>query len=615
MRLRNVASVFGAIGLAVGTTLVVPAAATISADEPAGAVLRNQAGATVGSVTFQDLGGGRTQVRARVSGLAPNSEFHGFHVHTNGACEGDFVASAGGHWNPGAGVHGDHAGDMPVLYADQSGVAESSFTTDAFTSQQLLTDPGGVAVIVHAGRDNYANIPARYSVASVPGPDAITNATGDAGARYACGVVDFRPNTAPTGYWSVGGDGGVFAHGTAGFFGSQGGRTLNKPMVAMASTPGGAGYYLTAADGGVFTHGDAGFQGSAGNIPLASPVVDVTLPPVHATALLRDQAGTEIGRVGFTQDGTHVLASAYVTGLAPFAEFHGFHVHTNGACSGDFVASAGGHWNPAGATHGDHAGDMPVLYADANGTARSTSTLDAFTVAGMLADDGGVAVIVHAGRDNYGNIPTRYTVGGVGGPDATTNSTGDAGARLACGVVSAPGGSAQAGYWLAAADGGVFAYGDAPFFGSLGGTVQDSPIVAMTATPSGAGYWLVAADGDVFPFGDAVNVGDHGSTALVGPIVDMAASPTGKGYLLFGSDGGVFAYGDAIYFGRVVLVAPLPLPAPATRVVGADRTESGYGYVVFASDGGVSTFGDAMDQGSEAGLALARPIVGGATRQ
>jgi hypothetical protein len=62
------------------------------------------------------------------------------------------------------------------------------------------------------------------------------------------------------------------------------------------------------------------------------------------------------------------------------------------------------------------------------------------------------------------------------------------------------------GYWMVASDGGIFAFGDASFHGSTGGTVLDSPVMGMTA-PSQVGYWLAAADGGVFSFG----VPFHGS--------------------------------------------------------------------------------------------------------
>lgn len=63
-----------------------------------------------------------------------------------------------------------------------------------------------------------------------------------------------------------------------------------------------------------------------------------------------------------------------------------------------------------------------------------------------------------------------------------------------------------AGYWLAGADGGIFAYGGAPFFGSMGGHPLNAPVVDLVATAAGDGYWLVAADGGIFAFGGATPV-------------------------------------------------------------------------------------------------------------
>jgi uncharacterized protein YecT (DUF1311 family) len=68
------------------------------------------------------------------------------------------------------------------------------------------------------------------------------------------------------------------------------------------------------------------------------------------------------------------------------------------------------------------------------------------------------------------------------------------------GLASTPDGK---GYWLTAADGGVFAYGDAGFYGSMGGKPLNAPVVGITATPDGKGYWLTAADGGVFAYGNA----------------------------------------------------------------------------------------------------------------
>ena len=68
------------------------------------------------------------------------------------------------------------------------------------------------------------------------------------------------------------------------------------------------------------------------------------------------------------------------------------------------------------------------------------------------------------------------------------------------------------GYWMTGSDGGVFAYGNARFFGSTGNIRLNKPIVGMAATADGGGYWFVASDGGVFAYGDARF---HGSMGVV----------------------------------------------------------------------------------------------------
>ena len=77
---------------------------------------------------------------------------------------------------------------------------------------------------------------------------------------------------------------------------------------------------------------------------------------------------------------------------------------------------------------------MPPLLVTADGQAYTSFATDRFSL-DSLRDVDGSAVMVHAGADNLANIPDRYTVGGVAGPDTTTLNTGDAGLRVACGVV------------------------------------------------------------------------------------------------------------------------------------------------------------------------------------
>ena len=164
--------------------------------------------------------------------------------------------------------------------------------------------------------------------------------------------------------------------------------------------------------------------------------------------------------------------------------------------------------------------------------------------------------------------------------------------------------SDNGGYWMVAADGGVFTFGDAPFEGSLGGTQLNSPIVGMAPTPDGGGYWLVASDGGVFTFGDAVFHGSLGATHLNRPIVGMAATPDGNGYWLVASDGGVFTFGSANFYGAL---GSMHLNSP---IVGVAATPDGNGYWLVASDGGVFTFGDATFGGSMGDVALNAPVVG-----
>lgn len=148
-----------------------------------------------------------------------------------------------------------------------------------------------------------------------------------------------------------------------------------------------------------------------------------------ARATLRNASGGVIGKVKLEQEGDSVkIKVAVESALSP--GFHGFHVHAAGVCASPFT-SALGHYNPGGTTHRDHAGDLPVLYIDADGEAEARMSTDRFALDDLFDADGS-AFIIHAGADNYANIPTdRYDPD----PDTTTLNTGDAGARAACGVI------------------------------------------------------------------------------------------------------------------------------------------------------------------------------------
>ncbi len=159
------------------------------------------------------------------------------------------------------------------------------------------------------------------------------------------------------------------------------------------------------------------------------------------------------------------------------------------------------------------------------------------------------------------------------------------------------------GYWEVASDGGLFAFGDAGFYGSTGSLALNRPVVGMASTPDGRGYWLVASDGGLFAFGDAGFYGSTGSLVLNQPVVGMAATPDGRGYWLVASDGGLFAFGDAAFDGSM---GGHPLNRP---VVGM-ASNGAQGYWLVASDGGVFSFGNAPFYGSTGSLALVQPVVG-----
>jgi SpoIID/LytB domain protein len=157
----------------------------------------------------------------------------------------------------------------------------------------------------------------------------------------------------------------------------------------------------------------------------------------------------------------------------------------------------------------------------------------------------GYAIGQDTGQGNwtYQQILGHYyepaTLGNLSGPPAPVGASGGIG-----------------GYWLAAADGGVFSFGDAQFYGSMGGQPLNQPIVGMAAVPGGGGYWLVAADGGVFTFGDAAFIGSSAGTSGGNGTTAVDPTATGHGYLLVTSAGRVTAFGDAPQLGDLTTAVP-----------------------------------------------------------
>ncbi len=157
-------------------------------------------------------------------------------------------------------------------------------------------------------------------------------------------------------------------------------------------------------------------------------------------------------------------------------------------------------------------------------------------------------------------------------------SAADAGAE-ALGIVPTASGE---GYWIAGADGVARAFGDA---GTLAGSGAPNGVVAGIAPrPQGDGYWVATTTGIVAAEGAASDLGDLADVTLNQPIVGIASTPTGDGYWLVASDGGVFAFGDAAFFGST---GSLTLNQP---IVGMASTPTGDGYWLVASDGGIFAF-------------------------
>jgi YVTN family beta-propeller protein len=159
--------------------------------------------------------------------------------------------------------------------------------------------------------------------------------------------------------------------------------------------------------------------------------------------------------------------------------------------------------------------------------------------------------------------------------------------------------SDRGGYWLVASDGGIFAFGDSGYYGSIPGVglapagsgasrSLDAPIVGMVPSTDGHGYFMVAADGGVFAFGDARFEGScPGIGGCSGTAVAVMPDATGNGYWLVTSTGSVYSFGDAKFHGQ-------PGQLLGVTVTSAVRTPDGGGYWILLDDGGVEAFGDAQ---------------------
>ena len=247
-----------------------------------------------------------------------------------------------------------------------------------------------------------------------------------------------------TGYTLAASDGGIFNYGGSGFFGSQGGSPLNKPIVGMAGSPDGLGYWLVASDGGIFNFGDAGFFGSHGGSPLNKPVVGMAgSPDGKGYWLVASDGGIfTYGDAGFFGSHGGTPLNKPIVGMAATGDGGGYWL----------VASDGGIFTYGDAgffgSHGGSPLNKPIV------AMASTPDSGGYW---LVASDGGIFTYGDAGfYGSHGGSPLNKPIVGMA-------ATPDGG-----------------GYWLVASDGGIFTYGDAGFFGSHGGSPLNKPIVAMT---------------------------------------------------------------------------------------------------------------------------------------
>ena len=281
----------------------------------------------------------------------------------------------------------------------------------------------------------------------VPAGAAISTSA-PAGAQTA---PDTSSNVVVPAYWLVATDGGVFAFGGAGFYGSTGAMTLNKPVVGMAGAPDAHGYWLVATDGGIFAFGSAGFYGSTGSMVLNKPVVGMTA----------------------TKDGGGYWMVASDGGIFAFGDAN-FYGSMGGSPLNQPVVGmsatpdGGGYWLVA-------ADGGIFAFGDANfygstGNIHLNQPIVAMTPTPtgngywFTATDGGV--FAYGDANFYGSL------------GATPQ------ARPIVGMSSTPSGK---GYWFTNNNGAVSAFGDATYWGSAP-QVLTRPIVGIATTFGSGGF-------------------------------------------------------------------------------------------------------------------------------
>ncbi|GKV68182.1 superoxide dismutase [Sporosarcina sp. NCCP-2716] len=191
------------------------------------------------------------------------------------------------------------------------------------------------------------------------------------------------------------------------------------PVIALILLLGACGSDTTDGNSDK-TGGGADQAESAGNGE------SVETKPFSVLVDLKDREGKTTGTAELSETDQGVSVFVKVDSLTPGK--HGIHFHEKGVCEGPGFESAGGHFNPAGKEHGlempggPHAGDLPNLEVESDGTAEDRFTSHSVTLetgkTNSLLRDGGTALVIHAGED-----------------DGESQPSGDSGDRIACGII------------------------------------------------------------------------------------------------------------------------------------------------------------------------------------
>lgn len=445
-------------------------------------------------------------------------------------------------------------------------------------------------------------------------------------------LVSFTPNSAATGYYQLAAGGGVYCFGSAAFYGSA---TSDNPgdgafAEAMAYDPAAGGYWIMWSDGTIDHFGAAPAEGNA-------PFVNGDFP----VGIVPDPSGTGYWIV---YEGGSVRAVGSAASMADFASVPEddslVAAAANSAGTGLWGLTAGGTVVTTGSGVTSF-GNM----VDNNEYDIAFAPLSSGTgYFGLGADGqvftGGAAVAPTAPRDAWTALTTAgvaklAVTGTFPGYTTVTAAAGEAGSNAVNTEWTEP-----PGYWLAASGGGVFAEGDAAYYGSPSQHGVSSPVTAIASTPDGLGYWVLASGGGVYSFGsaqpegavvgqdtnpwvgiasldddgylvvarDGKVVGEGDQTAgdsalgLTTSAVGIALDPYSGGYWVVSANGGVFALSGAQFYGSAAHLSKAP-------IVALYPTPDGGGYWVVNSIGSVFAFGDATYEGGANGKAPA-PIVG-----